>query len=316
MAVAHATFSFTSPSTRLKLHAQSWQPPHATPPAYVAVFLHGYGDYAGRYGALFQRVASSGGALFAFDAVSNGFSPPHPTRGKWNVSRFDDLVDDAERFCVETLAGIPKGTPSFLLGLSLGGLVASLVALRDQSRWTGLVRQLAHAVVLPLTKCRFLWQALLSACIDIEWTRLLRAQACFGRFLAHFLPNAPLVPAVRLIDRSRDREYLKRLAADERVPHRPVKCALAYEGLKAQRALQPRYRKFALPILALHGTDDKVTSMAAVQRLLAGAASTDKTMVQVRDAKHDLFHELEPEKEFATATLLQWMADHVNNALK
>lgn len=63
-------------------------------------------------------------------------------------------VDDAQQFAEQVIASAPPGTPIFLGGQSLGALIATHLALRDQSLWAGLV--------------------LASAAMDIEWTWILR----------------------------------------------------------------------------------------------------------------------------------------------
>lgn len=62
-------------------------------------------------------------------------------------------IDDASDFANEVLASHPS-IPHFVGGQSLGGLITTLVALQDQSKWTGMI--------------------LCSAAINIEWTLALR----------------------------------------------------------------------------------------------------------------------------------------------
>ena len=63
-----------------------------------------------------------------------------------------------------------------------------------------------------------------------------------------------------------------------------------------------------LPILALHGTADKITSYAAVKRLLANAASTDTQLKEFPGGYHELLQG--PEKEEAFVTLRDWILKH------
>ena len=188
----------------------------------MVVFHHGYGDHVGRYQHVFKRLAASGYAVHTFDAVGHGRSPAHPKRGRFNVQHFAELRDDAVAFASHVLDSRYGGAPppAFMLGCSLGGLIATYVVLADQSKWAkgGLV--------------------LMSAAMDVEWTFVLRVQAPMGALLAVLLPDAPLVPAVRAEDLSRNPAVVEAHKADTLVPHGNTKCRIGYEILQAFRNLQ------------------------------------------------------------------------------
>lgn len=230
---------------------------------------------------MFKRLASSGFAVHTFDAVGHGRSPAHPKRGRFNVQKFGELRDDAVAFATHVLDsryGGSSSPPAFMMGCSLGGLIASYVVLADQAKWAkgGLV--------------------LMSAAMDVEWTFVLRVQAPMGALLAVLLPDAPLVPAVRAEDLSRNPAVVEAHKADTLVPHGNTKCRIGYEILQAFRNLQvrlswcrdvevamplsilrctqpyppfshaqPQYKDLTVPILAMHGGADKITSMPAVR---------------------------------------------------
>ncbi len=74
-------------------------------------------------------MAASGVDVTAFDAVGHGRSGDHPTRGRYNVESFAELVDDAERVAAHVLdaaardaaaRGESRPPPAFLMGQSLG----------------------------------------------------------------------------------------------------------------------------------------------------------------------------------------------------
>ena len=174
---------------------------------------------------MFKRLASSGFAVHTFDAVGHGRSPAHPKRGRFNVQKFGELRDDAVAFATHVLDsryGGSSSPPAFMMGCSLGGLIATYVVLADQAKWAkgGLV--------------------LMSAAMDVEWTFVLRVQAPMGALLAVLLPDAPLVPAVRAEDLSRNPAVVEAHKADTLVPHGNTKCRIGYEILQAFRNLQVR----------------------------------------------------------------------------
>lgn len=63
-------------------------------------------------------------------------------------------VDDLDAFAADVAALYPAGTPQFLGGQSMGGLIALHSALRNQCRWRGIV--------------------LTSAAVNVEWTPVLK----------------------------------------------------------------------------------------------------------------------------------------------
>jgi len=148
---------------------------------------------------------------------------------------------------------------------------------------------------------------LMSAAMDVEWTAVLHVQAALGGVLSCLLPNAQLVPAVAVADLSRDPAVVAAFEADPLVAHGQTKGRMAYESLCAFRKLGPRYPEFKLPLLAMHGTADKITSLAAVRRLVEGAQSRDKALVTWPGAFHELLHE--PEKQEVLDKLTAWMLE-------
>ena len=132
--------------------------------------------------------------------------------------------------------------------------------------------------------------------------------------LSCLLPNAQLVPAVSSKDLSRDPAVVAAFEADPLVAHGQTKGRMAYESLCAFRRLGPRYKEISLPLLAMHGGADKITSLAAVKRLVEAASSRDKAFVEWPGAFHELLHE--PEKAEVLDKLTAWMLERAGAAAK
>jgi alpha-beta hydrolase superfamily lysophospholipase len=100
---------------------------------------------------------------------------------------------------------------------------------------------------------------------------------------------------------------------------------------------QPRYKDLTVPILAMHGGADKITSMPAVRRpalpdvslpfipppsppctqarrLVNEASSTDKVFHVWEGAYHELFNE--PEAGQVLDKLCTWLGDHAATGSK
>lgn len=251
------------------------------------MFIHGYGGHSGLFDAFFAKLCAAGIAVRAYDCVGSGRSPPHPTRGRWNCERFGDLVEDAAAF-VRLAVADEAPLPVFVLGFSLGGLVA------------------AHALVAgSLRDTRVAGLILSSAAIDIRKTRAQAVLACFGALLSAFFPDSLVVPTQSPSLLSRDPCVGQRYIADPLTRKGKGKARMANETLRAFAWLHARRSLLRLPILAHHGTCDAFTDVGAVQALLDGCGSSDARLVRYEGAYHDLTQEsCAPE---VTATTIEWV---------
>ena len=87
-----------------------------------------------------------------------------------------------------------------------------------------------------------------------------------------------------------------------------LRARTANEILKGFKDVQHKEKQLRLPILAIHGTADKITSITAVKRLLASAASTDTELKEFPGGFHELL--LGPEKEDTFVALRDWILRH------
>lgn len=238
----------------------------------LVVFLHGIGEHATRYEALFARLTDAGCVVTTYDAVGHGASEGLP--GYFEA--FEDVVEDARGFCEAKRAEHATRGPLVLCGQSFGGLVAATVCVNDAQKGG---KRLVDGLVLT------------AASIDVKWNAILRAQAAMGALLAKSAPRARLVPAVRLEDMSDDAATLDAYATDPYVQLGPVRCRTAYEILRGFRALRARYRELSCPLLVLHGSEDACADKTASRRLVLEASSMDKQYVELPGMHHLILQE-------------------------
>ncbi|HEX2299048.1 MAG TPA: alpha/beta fold hydrolase, partial [Pseudonocardiaceae bacterium] len=85
----------------------------------VVVLVHGFGEHSARYGHVGTRLAEAGFAVYASDHRGHG-----RTEGRRaNIQRMALIVDDLGGF-VWFAADRHPGLPVFMIGHSLGGLIA------------------------------------------------------------------------------------------------------------------------------------------------------------------------------------------------
>jgi alpha-beta hydrolase superfamily lysophospholipase len=105
-----------------------------TAPRFVALVAHGYGEHAGRYGHVAERLVAEGATVYAPDFEGHGLS-------QGDRARFDTVDDLADELAsVDKAArGAHPGLPVILLGHSLGGLISTRFVQRDKPALAALV---------------------------------------------------------------------------------------------------------------------------------------------------------------------------------
>ena len=237
--------------TGLTLKTTQYIPDDSSPPLAVLCFHHGLQEHSGRYANIFSTMADQGIAVYTYDALGHGQSEGDRSL----VNQYGDLITDLQAI-VEDASSSSSSSPAtttttttpvpfFIAGHSLGGLIATLTCLRDQSRWSGLL--------------------LSDPAIDVEWTPVLRMQAAVGNLLSALVPKARIVPATQPEKMNKDPEKVKEYVEDPLNDVGSVAARTANETLKAFRELGKRRSELKVPLYAHHGTDDKVTSFTATK---------------------------------------------------
>jgi acylglycerol lipase len=263
--VAHSR-EHTLIGTRGALSAREW--PHPAP-RYLVLVVHGYGEHTGRYEQLADVLTGHGAAVFGPDHLGHGRSAGERVL----IEDFEDVVTDTHTVADLARAAQP-GLPLVVLGHSMGGLIAARYAQRHATQLAALV---------------------LSGPVIGTWELP-------GRLLAQNpIPDIPVNPAAL----SRDAAVGSAYAADPLVWHGPMKrpTLLAFErtleAVAADGAVVP------LPVLWLHGTDDRLVplegSRPGVARLSGGTA-TERLYA---GARHEVFNETDRDEVFGD--LLQFL---------
>lgn len=115
-----------------RLHWQAWMP-DGNPKAGV-VLAHGYAEHLGRYEYFAKALNAQGIAVFALDHWGHGRSD-----GTYGfVPRFSAYTDGVELLLAEAERQLP-GLPLFLIGHSMGGLIAATHLVTHQSHYKGAI---------------------------------------------------------------------------------------------------------------------------------------------------------------------------------
>lgn len=233
------------------LHVTSWE---REDPSRVVVIAHGYGEHIGRYDHVAEAFTARGASVYGLDHVGHGRSDGERAL----IVDFDLVVDDLD-LLVRKARDAHPGRPLFLVGHSMGGLIATRYAQRHGEGLAGLV---------------------LSA-------PLVGAQAGAALLALDELPEVPIDATVL----SRDEEVQRAYVADPLVYHggfrRSTLAAMAQAMLTA--ALEaPR---IGGPVLWQHGGDDQLVSMTGSRAMVELLVNADVTERIYPGARHEIYNE-------------------------
>jgi alpha-beta hydrolase superfamily lysophospholipase len=257
------------------LFRRAWIPPE---PRRLFVLIHGYGEHSGRYDHVGAWFAARRCAVHAFDQRGHGRSDGV----RCHVRRFGDLLDDLEQVLDRARAEHPE-LPCFLVGHSMGGLVAVAYALERQPDLAGIVTSGAALSV----GARF-------SALRILGFRLLRT----------FAPRLSLASGLDPEGLSTNPDVVRAYCADPLVQTR-MTLSFAVAFFDAARRSASRGAGIALPMLALHGRDDPICP-AWISEAFAGAVPRGRFRIY-DGMRHEVFNE--PESEAVFQDVLSWMCE-------
>lgn len=240
-----------------ELYYQSWKP-IGRPQASVAI-THGFGEHGGRYFNLVKHLVPPGYAVYALDHRGHGRSPGK--RG--HINRWNEYRDDVRGF-IRLIRHHEPNLPVFLLGHSLGGLIALEYVLRDPDGLKGVI------VSGPL-----LVQARISPAI-----------IAVARILSRLMPSLAIKTGLDAAALSRDPAVVKEYQEDPLV-HSYGTPRLSTEITAAQRWTNAHAADINLPIMMILGGQDKLVSPEGGRRFFAHVTFADKELKEYPDAYHE-----------------------------
>ena len=274
----HTEFRFKT-FDGLQLFGQSWQPEDR--PRAVICLVHGMGDHSGRYVHVVDRLTQAGYSVFAFDLRGHGKS--EGPRG--HTPSYEALLNDVNFFLNEVDKNFPE-LPLFLYGYSLGGNLVLNYIIRRQPKLKGVI-------------------------VTGPWLRLAFEPPRFRIILAqitnYIWPSFSQKSGLDTKAISRDPEVVRAYENDP-LGHDHISARMFIGGYQAGQWALEHASEFSLPLLLMHGGDDKIISVEA-SREFAGKIIKNCTL-KIWDG---LYHEIhnEPEKEEVFKFLIDWLDKEV-----
>jgi acylglycerol lipase len=259
-----------------QLFERWWTPEGETKAAVVIV--HGFAEHSGRYFHVAESLINSGYAVYTFDLRLHGKSGG----AKAFVRSFDEYLSDLDVFLDRTRERQPQ-KPLFLLGHSMGGSISTLFAITRKPDIRGL---LLSAAALKMGD-------------DIS-PILISLSGIIGTIL-------PKLPTVKLDSSaiSRDPKVIESYDNDPLNYRGGTPARTGAEMVRATKIMQERMGEIDLPLLIMHGTEDRLANIDGSRQLQERARSSDKSLKLYEGLYHEILNE--PEKDQVMTDIIEWM---------
>ncbi|MFT4011596.1 MAG: alpha/beta hydrolase [Nocardioidaceae bacterium] len=262
-----------------KIYWRAWLPER---PKALVLLAHGVSEHTGRYQHVAKRLVDAGYAVYGVDHHGHGRSDG----AQGNIGSMAGVVADIGQLREIATEAVPN-VPVFLLGHSLGSLISLVYATSGgEQGLAGLV--LSGAAV----------EAAVGS----------RAERALAPVLSKVLPNLPVVD-LGIDNICRDPAVVQAYRDDPLVYTGKMRARTGAEALLAMEKVAPRLSSIKLPLLVLHGSEDRLATPAGAQLVHDTASSQDKSITIYDGLYHEIFNE--PEQQAVLDDVVTWLDKHV-----
>lgn len=271
--------AFFTNSRGQQIHFKQWVPQtrHGG-----ILFAHGIGEHSGRYESVARFFCDRHIAFYAIDHQGHGQSDGK--RG--HVTHFDNYVQDLDTFrkAVQHCHG---KSPLFLMGHSMGGLIAFKYLLKHQDHVQGAI---LSAPSLKIKMQVPVWKHVLASSL------------------------AQLAPAITVknginADLLTHDETIVNLYRHDPLVHPFISLALYFDMIQAGVTCLEEADKITCPILFLFGGNDQITDIEATKHAFDRINTPDKQFHEFKDKYHEILNELNKNKVFHI--IYDWIASRL-----
>lgn len=240
--------------------------------------VHGFAEHSGRYAHVIAGLADRGFDAWALDLRGYGRSDG----GRGCVKRFDEYLDDVSAL-LEAAAHDRSAVPVFLVGHSMGGLVATRFCQERPSGVRGLLLSSPFfRVKMPVPLVKRVAASVLSS----------------------VLPNLAMPTGLDAGHLSRDQEVVKAYVQDPLVLTKATTRWFT-EATRAQARALAGAPSLRLPVLLIHGAADGLVDPEGSRAFFERLGAPDKTFRLWPELRHEILNE--PEKVEVLGAFAEWI---------
>jgi alpha-beta hydrolase superfamily lysophospholipase len=277
--IEHREGTFTG-TGELEIYWQSWRAD--VPAKAVVVISHGAGEHGGRYRHVVERIVPAGYPVYAHDHRGHGRSEGQ----RAVIDRMRNATADLGTFIGRAREAEPE-PPMILLGHSMGGCISLDYVLEDQSRLDSVVLSAPAAKLEQASPAVRLVSRMLSALTP---------------GLGVFAVDAELI--------SNDPEEVEAYLTDPLVHQGKLPARTIAELAGAIDTFEERMGNLTLPLLGMHGSEDRLAPVDGSRMVNRLAGSEDKTLQVYEGLRHEIFNERPADRERVIDDLLAWLDAH------
>ncbi|MCK9276130.1 MAG: lysophospholipase [Syntrophales bacterium] len=251
-------------------------------PLAIILIVHGLAEHCGRYSNVIDYFTPRGYAFYGFDLPGHGKSSG--TRA--HLNRFADYTN-ALQSCHSMIKKHHYHLPLFLLGHSMGGLIAARYLIDHQEELTGAVLS-APSIKVP--------------------ENISPVTIFAGRILSFLVPSAGIL-TIDAEGVSRDPKVVTNYIQDPFVFRGKATARLSAELLDTMQYVMEAAAKITLPILVIQGSADKLVDPEGAKIFYNKAGSSDKKIIIYEGLYHEVLNE--PEHGRVLEDLETWLSSHI-----
>lgn len=270
---------FLNSADHLRLYWQRFTPKR---PKATVVVLHGGGDHSGRYPGLTASLVRAGFQAALVDFRGHGQSDGR----RWHVDAFADYLHDVDAFVAKLSQDGVAGEQLFLIGHSMGGLIAALWAASHGRLLAGLVLSSPYFALA---------------------TKPSAGKVLAAKLVGRVMPRLPISTGLQMAQLTSDPE-LQRWTDRDPLYGRATTPRWFEEANRAQREVLRSAARIEMPLLVLAGGADPIADVSAARAFFAAAQARDKRIVVYDGFRHEIFNEVRREEPIGEA--VAWLTAH------
>jgi len=249
------------------------------------IIAHGLGEHSGRYENLIRHLVPMGVSLWIPDFRGHGKS--QGKRG--HIISFDEYTSDLTGMLAIAHQGKTENQKMFLLGHSMGGLIALALARNFHKMIDGLIVSsplIGMVIEVPLLK-RFM-----------------------GKIMSSLYPGLSLKNELDPSKISKDGDVVKAYI-DDALVHNRVSARWFTETLAAMESVRTSMSGLEIPFLMQLAGDDYLVNAASSRIFFERLKARDKTLYEYKALYHEIYNAPNDQRAKVLADLTMWLDEHL-----